>query len=163
LRWRGCERLARDRTTLLASCLQWGTHLFLIISRLRLVLRTAIAQMARAGKLEEGLDFFKHENTLDYILAKLGKPYVVIMEGITSTFPFILFPSLRICGLTYELECPSGRRSRSSLPSSSSSSNVHDQLCYARDGHRVRTGCRSVVLPGSVGWMCGCLVGCLWG
>jgi len=47
--------------------------------------------MTRAGKLEEGLDFFKHENTLDYLLAKLGKPYVVIMEGITSTSQTLRF------------------------------------------------------------------------
>lgn len=41
--------------------------------------------MTREGRLEEALEFFKRENTLDYTLAKLGKPYVVFMEGITST------------------------------------------------------------------------------
>jgi hypothetical protein len=41
--------------------------------------------VTREGRLEEALEFFKRENTLDYTLAKLGKPYVVFMEGITST------------------------------------------------------------------------------
>lgn len=45
----------------------------------------AVAVVTREGRLEEALEFFKRENTLDYTLAKLGKPYVVFMEGITST------------------------------------------------------------------------------
>ena len=47
----------------------------------------AVAVETREGRLDEALEFFKRENTLDYTLAKLGKPYVVIMEGITSACP----------------------------------------------------------------------------
>lgn len=43
----------------------------------------AVAQAVRAGKTKEALEFFRTENELDYALAKLNKPYVVFMEGIT--------------------------------------------------------------------------------
>lgn len=43
----------------------------------------AVVEQAKAGNLREATQFFKDENTLDYELAILGKPYVVFMNGIT--------------------------------------------------------------------------------
>lgn len=43
----------------------------------------SVVQMVKDDKLDEALRFFQKENSLDYALAKLGKPYVVFMNGIT--------------------------------------------------------------------------------
>jgi hypothetical protein len=102
----------------------------------------------RAGRIKEALEFFRVEVQLDYELARLGKPYVVVMEGITSSCPFLLILSCRLSECFKSLLLLySGRRGRSSIPSSDQDRNVHDQLCNARNSYRVRSGCWSFVLP----------------
>jgi 3-hydroxyisobutyryl-CoA hydrolase len=62
--------------------------------------RVALAMNTRAGRIKEALEFFRVEVQLDYELARLGKPYVVVMEGITSSCPYLLILSCRFLTLS---------------------------------------------------------------
>lgn len=43
----------------------------------------------KAGKFT-ALDFFKDEFQLDWAMSRLGKPYVAVIDGITSASAFIV-------------------------------------------------------------------------
>lgn len=76
--------------------------------------------------LKEGkagaLDFFKDEFELNWSMARLGKPYVAVMDGITS--------EPNSCGIGPQL-ISSGRRLWNSTPGSYPYRYAEDSLCYA--------------------------------
>ncbi len=69
---------------------------------------TEIAKLAQEGNIVDALTFFKDEFELDFALARLNKPYVVIMEGFTmGGGAGLAYPApLRVATSTTEFAMP---------------------------------------------------------
>ena len=49
-----------------------------------------MVDLAAEGKYEEAIKFFETEYKLDHLIGNLEKPYVSIMDGITSKYNYII-------------------------------------------------------------------------
>ena len=49
-----------------------------------------MVDLAAEGKYEEAIKFFETEYKLDHLIGNLEKPYVSIMDGITSKYDYII-------------------------------------------------------------------------
>ena len=88
------------------------------------------------------LDFFKDEFELNWSIARLGKPYVAVMDGITS--------KLHCDNMDYQLTT-SGRRLWNRSSCSYPYCYTQDSLRYARDQDWLFARCRCQLLPRPAG------------